>query len=154
MVTAMRDLLWLIVIVGGGITLGVFVAVAVSVAPALRTLPPDSYVRTQTLLGRGYHPLMPIVTNVTTVSGVWLLLTAGSTVQLVLLTVLVISVIGVQAVSHLGNVPLNRQIAHYEAIGLAGWVDPRPRWGAWHRVRTALAATCELAAVTAALLAH
>jgi uncharacterized membrane protein len=149
----MTGLLSVVVLLGSGITLGVFFAVAISVAPALATLPPPQYVRTHQLLGRGYHPAMPIITNVTTLAGIVLAIVADRPLTKVLFAAGVLLVIGVQAVSHLGNVPINRSMRGFDGTVPADWVDPRPQWRAWHLLRTALAAALLLVnaiAVTAA----
>ena len=137
----MTEVLSVVVLLGSGTTLGIFVAVAVSVAPALFTMAPEQYVQTHRLLGRGYHPLMPIVTNVTMLAGFALALLAPQTPTRLLFGLAAVTVIGIQAVSHLGNVPINRTLAAY-AGGPIGrdWTDPRPRWHSWHLLRTALAA--------------
>ncbi|MEV4875834.1 DUF1772 domain-containing protein [Streptomyces cyaneofuscatus] len=138
-----------IVLTGTGIVTGIFVAVAVSVGPAMSAMERGTYLRTHALLGKGYHPLMPILVNVVTLSGFALAWLAGSPGK-VLFPLASVLLIGVQAVSHLGNVPINRSLSGLAADG--PWEDPRPLWRAWHRLRTALAALA-LAADTVAVLA-
>lgn len=142
----MIEVLGVVVLLGSGTTMGVFFAVAVSVAPALFTMAPDRYVETHQLLGKGYHPAMPVITNITMFAGLALAaLTDGSVVRTLFL-VAAIAVIGIQAVSHLGNVPINRAMAVYAGVPDGGeWFDPRPRWWFWHRIRTALAAIALIA---------
>ncbi|MFI8089636.1 anthrone oxygenase family protein [Streptomyces sp. NPDC086080] len=140
-----------IVLAGTGTVTGIFVAVAVSVGPALSAMGRADYLRAHTLLGRGYHPLMPILVNVVTLSGfalAWLAEPPGR----VLFPVASVLLIGVQAVSHLGNVPINRSLSGLAADG--PWVDPRPLWRAWHRTRTALAALALAVDIVAVLAAR
>ncbi|WP_418957200.1 anthrone oxygenase family protein [Streptomyces tritici] len=138
-----------VVLIGTGTVTGIFVAVLVSVGPAMSAMGRAEYLRAHALLGRGYHPLMPILVNVVTVSSIalgWLAPAPGH----VLFPVAAVLLIGVQAVSHLGNVPINRSLSALSANG--PWTDPRPLWRAWHRLRTVLAALA-LVAVTVAVLA-
>jgi uncharacterized membrane protein len=134
------ELLSVVLLLGSGTTLGVFFAVAVSVIPALITLPAAQYMETHKLLGKGYHPAMPIITNVTTLAGIALAVLVPDPAAKVLFGTGVLLMIGVQAVSHLGNVPINRSL-RAGAVGAlpADWADPRPEWRAWHLVRTGLA---------------
>lgn len=139
----MTELLSVVVLLGSGTTMGVFFAVAVSVAPALATMAPGSYVEAHRLLGKGYHPTMPIVTNTTMVTGIVLaLLTDGRTTRALLLAGAVL-VLGVQGVSHLGNVPINRSLRDIEEG--RPWSDPRPRWRMFHLIRFGLAVAALLA---------
>ncbi|CAI4166178.1 DUF1772 domain-containing protein [Streptomyces albidoflavus] len=137
-----------VVLAGTGTVTGVFVAVAVSVGPAMSAMGRAEYLRAHALLGKGYHPLMPILVNIVTLSGFALAFLAGAPGN-VLFPLASVLLIGVQAVSHLGNVPINRSLSGLAAAG--SWVDPRPQWRAWHRLRTVLAALA-LAAVTVAVL--
>jgi uncharacterized membrane protein len=149
MVSTLRIVLDLVVLIGSGITMGVFFAVAVSVSPALLTMSPDRYVEAHRLLGKGYHPIMPIITNTTMLAGFALaVLTPGSAAKALFLLGAVL-VIGVQAVSHLGNVPINRAL---QAFAGGSWSDPRPRWRFWHQIRTGLAAVALLANSLAVVL--
>ena len=140
----MPTVLALLAMLGSGTISGTFFAVAVSVVPALAAMPPERYVQTHRMLGRGYHPWMPIIANVTMLSGIGLAFTAGTGTARALAGLGAALTLGVQAVSHLGNVPINRAAAAGSA-GAADWPDPRPRWRALHLLRTGLA--------TAALLA-
>lgn len=127
------------VLLGTGTVAGIFVAVLASVGPALAEMRPAMYVQVHQLLGKGYHPMMPILVNVTMLAEIALaVLTAGAGFK-VLYAVNVALLLGVQFVSHLGNVPINRALSTPDAAGGAGWQDPRPRWLSWHRLRTALA---------------
>ncbi|MFF6877546.1 anthrone oxygenase family protein [Streptomyces sp. NPDC012474] len=145
----LKEVLIGLVLIGTGTVTGVFVAVLVSVGPAMSVMDRADYLRAHALLGKGYHPLMPILVNLVTLSGFALGVLADGPGQ-VLFPVASVLLIGVQAVSHLGNVPINRSLAGLAADG--PWQDPRPLWRAWHRLRTALAALA-LVTVTVAELA-
>jgi uncharacterized membrane protein len=145
----LKEVLTGVVLIGTGTVTGIFVAVLVSVAPAMAAMDRAEYLRAHALLGKGYHPLMPILVNVVTLSGFALAVLADGPGR-VLFPAASVLLIGVQAVSHLGNVPINRSLAGLAAEG--PWQDPRPLWRAWHRLRTALAALA-LATVTVAVLA-
>lgn len=134
----------IVLLAGSGITLGVFFAVAVSVSPALLTMTPERYVETHRLLGKGYHPVMPAITSITMVSGVVFTTLADGLPQGAAIAA-VLAVVGVQVVSHLGNVPINRSLEGFEDTAPPGWEDPRPKWRFFHNVRTALAALAFLA---------
>jgi uncharacterized membrane protein len=151
MAETLRVVLGIVVLLGSGITMGVFFAVAVSVAPAMAALAPDRYVEAHRLLGKGYHPTMPILTNTTMLAGFVLSALAPTATATALYLTGAVVVIGVQAVSHLGNVPINRTLKAY-AGGV--WEDPRPRWRFWHQIRTALAAVALVANCLAATLPH
>ncbi|MET9130066.1 DUF1772 domain-containing protein [Streptomyces antibioticus] len=126
-----------VVLIGTGTVTGVFVAVLVSVGPAMSAMDRADYLRAHALLGKGYHPLMPLLVNAVTLSGFALAFLAEGPGR-VLFPLVSVLLIGVQAVSHLGNVPINRSLSTLAADG--PWQDPRPLWRAWHRLRTALAA--------------
>lgn len=135
----MLDSLSVVLLLGSGTITGVFVAVWVSVAPALFAMPRGAYVEAHKLLGKGYHPLMPLLVNATMLSGIALAFLAEPLPARVLFAVAAVLLVGVQAVSHLGNVPINRSLYRDDALTAADWSDPRPPWRAWHRIRTALA---------------
>ncbi|MEV5708055.1 DUF1772 domain-containing protein [Actinoallomurus sp. NPDC052274] len=149
------QVLAVVALLGNGIVAGVFFAVAVSVLPTLFALPAGRYVETHRLLGRGYHPAMPLIVNAATVSALALVfLVHGMADRLLFLTAGVL-LIGVQAVSHLGNVPLNRSLHGIDPERLpSDWLDPRPRWRNWHRLRTALALVALVLTSTATALLH
>jgi uncharacterized membrane protein len=150
----MTGALSVLVLLGSGITMGVFFAVAVSVAPALVAMTPERYVEAHRLLGKGYHPIMPIITNVTMLAGFALVVLSRNPVSQVLFGIAAVTVIGVQAVSHLGNVPINRSLAGAPAGAGTGWTDPRPKWRFWHQIRTAEAALALVANCLAVALPH
>lgn len=137
----MVEVLSVVVLIGSGITLGVFFAVAVSVVPALGQLQPAPYIELHQMLGRGYHPAMPIVTNVSTLAGLALAIVVDDLPARLLFIGGVVLLVGVQAVSHLGNVPINRSLRDFDLDAApSAWQDPRPRWRSFHLLRTSLAA--------------
>ncbi|WP_406379398.1 DUF1772 domain-containing protein [Streptomyces sp. NBC_01618] len=136
----MEELLGVAALLGSGITAGVLFAVALSVLPALFAMPTGTYVYAHQLLGRNWDPTMPvIVLGTTLLDGVLAAMTGGST--RVLLALAAVLMLGVSAVSHLANVPINRRVKEIEdpTVLPAGWQDPRPLWRRWHLLRTALA---------------
>lgn len=136
----MVELLGTIALVGNGLVAGVFFAVAVSVLPTLVAMPVDRYIETHVRLGHGYHPIMPLVVTGGLIADVVLVFIAPGTTSRVLFVVAVVLILGVQAVSQFGNVPINRRVQAVDPQDLpADWTDPRPPWRSWHRLRTALA---------------
>jgi uncharacterized membrane protein len=136
--TAAVDVLTGLVVVASAIVAGVFFAVAVSVLPALFAMPMGQYVEIHRMLGKGYHPAMPVLVTAAIVTEVLLAILAPSAATLGCYAVATASLLGVSVVSHRCNVPINREIA---AIGdqlPTGW-DPRPRWRNWHRLRLGFA---------------
>lgn len=124
-----------------GVAAGVLFAVAVSVVPALAALPPDRYVETHQLLGRNWDPIMPIIVLTATAGHLTLAVVAGGPGDRVLSGVAAALMLGTAAVSHLLNVPLNREVKRLDPARGVGpdWFDPRPRWRRFHLVRTAFA---------------
>jgi len=133
-------LLHVAALVGTGVVAGVFFAVAVSVLPALRALPPDRYVQAHQLLGRGYHPSMPLIVTASLGCDIALALLAPTPARQALYVGAALLLIGVQVVSQFGNVPINKVVNRVDPDDLpADWHDPRPRWRDWHLIRTAFA---------------
>lgn len=136
----MTATLGVLVLLGSGLTAGVLFAVALSTLPALFAMPPSTYVHAHQLLGRHWDPTMPAIVLTSTVAGTLLAVrTTGTTRALAALAAVLM--LGVSAVSHLANVPINRRVkAVTDTERLpAGWTDPRPLWRRWHLLRTALA---------------
>ncbi|MGK5641151.1 anthrone oxygenase family protein [Streptomyces sp. URMC 126] len=150
----MTAVLAVVALLGGGVTAGVLFAVALSVVPALLAMDTGTYVYAHRLLGRNWDPTMPaVVLGSALVNGVLAGLTEGAARALFVLAVVLL--VGVSAVSHLCNVPINRRVkAIIDPAALpADWQDPRPLWRRWHLLRTALAVLAlgvTAAAVTAA----
>lgn len=140
MENVLRVTLLVIAVVGSGMIAGVFFAVAVSVLPTLFTIPADRYVEMHQKLGKGYHPAMPLIANITMIADIVLAVLAPTTVTRALFIAVVVLIVGVQCVSHLANVPINRQVHAVDSGAIPeDWPDPRPLWQNWHRLRTAFA---------------
>ncbi|WP_030019033.1 DUF1772 domain-containing protein [Streptomyces monomycini] len=141
-------------LLGSGITAGVLFAVALSVLPALFAMDTGTYVYAHQLLGRNWDPTMPaIVLGSALADGVLAALADGTARLLFVLATTLL--VGVSAVSHLCNVPINRRVkAVTDPAALPpDWQDPRPLWRRWHLLRTGLAVLAlavTAAAVTAA----
>ncbi|WP_020673774.1 DUF1772 domain-containing protein [Amycolatopsis nigrescens] len=139
-----------VALAGSGIVAGVFFAVAVSVLPALLTLPPAPYIEMHKKLGRGYHPAMPLIVNGAMLAEIALAVLVPAIAPRLLFAAALLLTLGVQGVSHLANVPINRRLLAIDTSAIpADWKDPRPEWRSWHSLRTALA----MAAVTVNALA-
>ncbi|MDQ0762613.1 anthrone oxygenase family protein [Streptomyces canus] len=147
------QLLGVVQLVLCGVVAGVFVSVALSAVPAFSALPPDRYVEVHRLLGRGYHPAMPVIVNVATGLDLVLALLSTSAARSALFVTGLVLLIGTQCVSHLRNVPINRTLAALDVTRLPdNWEDPRTRWRGWHYLRTALA-LCAVTVNAVALVA-
>lgn len=136
----MTGLLGVAALLGGGITAGVLFAVALSVVPALFAMDTGTYVYAHRLLGRNWDPTMPvIVLSSALANGALAVLTDGT--ARILFALAAVLLVGVSAVSHLCNVPINRRVkAVTDPTTLpADWQDPRPLWRRWHLLRTTLA---------------
>lgn len=127
-------------VLGSGLVAGVLFAVALSVLPALFAMPPERYVYTHQMLGRHWDPTMPIIVLGSLVIDLVLAaLGPAGPARLLFLTAAGL-LLGVSAVSHFGNVPINRSVRDLDPDRVpAGWRDPRPLWRRWHLVRTGLA---------------
>ncbi|MDW4905914.1 DUF1772 domain-containing protein [Streptomyces sp. ADMS] len=138
----MIELLSTAAVIGSGIVAGVFFAVAVSVLPAVQTLPADRYVDLHRKLGEGYHPVMPLVVTAGVLADAVLLFVASGAAARTLFGVALLALVGVQLVSQFGNVPINKRVHALDPGAIpADWQDPREPWRAWHRLRTAFALT-------------
>ncbi|GAA3702956.1 DUF1772 domain-containing protein [Nonomuraea antimicrobica] len=132
-------LLEVVAIVGSGIVAGVFLAIAVSVLPALRALPADRYIDMHRRLGKGYHPIMPLTVNGGMFADLVLVFLAPVPARYLFAAAFVL-MLGTQGVSHLANVPINKRIHAMDPAALTpDWDDPRPLWQNWHLLRTVLA---------------
>jgi uncharacterized membrane protein len=137
---------------GTAIVSGVFFAVAVSVVPTLAALRPGSYVEVHQLLGKGYHPVMPIVVTVALLADIAGAILADGAVRWLLAGAAVL-LAGVQVVSQFGNVPINRTVGAMRPAELdADWADPRPAWRSWHLLRTVFALGALLLSIAAVLV--
>ncbi|MGI5404001.1 anthrone oxygenase family protein [Streptomyces sp. CA-135486] len=150
----MTEVLGIAVLLGSGVTAGVLFAVALSVLPALFAMETGTYVYAHKLLGRNWDPTMPVVVLTSTLLAAVLALTADDGAAQALFAVAAVLLLGVSAVSHLANVPINRRVKSVENPDElpADWEDPRPLWRRWHLLRTLLAVLAlalNAAAVTA-----
>ena len=132
--------LGVLVLLGSGLTAGVLFAVAVSVLPALLAMPTGTYVYAHQLLGRNWDPTMPVIVLTSTAADALLAVWSTGTARALAVAAAVL-LLGVSAVSHLANVPINRRVkAVSDTRRLPDdWTDPRPLWRRWHLLRTALA---------------
>jgi len=136
----MTELLGVAALVGSGVTAGVLFAVALSVLPALFAMETGTYVYAHKLLGRNWDPTMPvIVLSSTLVDALLAVISDGS--ARAFFVVGAVLLLGVSAVSHLCNVPINRRVKSVDDPDRlpSDWEDPRPLWRRWHLLRTALA---------------
>lgn len=140
-------------VIATGLVAGVFLAVAVSVMPALAAMAPGPYVTAHRLLGQGYHPVMPLLATTALFSDVALAAVTGAGPIRTLAIAGTVLLAGVQVVSQFRNVPINRVVhaTDPEAIG-TDWPDPRPAWRAWHLLRTVFAIAALASIATAAVL--
>ena len=138
----LRDALTMLSVMDTGVIAGVFVALVVSVLPALFAMPPEQYLHAHQLLGKGYHPVMPLLVSTATAADIALAVLGPAGSARYLPAAGAVALAGVMAVSQLGNVPINRVV--HASVGAAitpAWEDPRPAWRHWHLVRTWLAFT-------------
>lgn len=132
-------LLAVVALTAAGIGAGVLTSVAISVFPALSTMPPDRYVETHRLVGKGYHPTMPIVFNVGMVAALGLGVLEWGGPSALPAFAGAAAMLASQCVSHLGNVPINRRLAVLDPGDIPeDWDDPRPRWRTLNWVRACL----------------
>ncbi|RRQ88655.1 anthrone oxygenase family protein [Streptomyces griseofuscus] len=134
----MNTALGVLALLGSGVTAGVLFAVALSILPALFAMPTGTYVYAHQLLGRNWDPTMPVIVLGSTLADTLWAVSGGGEVPAAVAAVLLL---GVSAVSHLCNVPINRRVkAVTDPEQLpADWTDPRPLWRRWHLLRCALA---------------
>ncbi|MEV6399190.1 anthrone oxygenase family protein [Streptomyces sp. NPDC051907] len=137
----MTEVLGIAVLLGSGVTAGVLFAVALSVLPALFAMETGVYVYAHKLLGRNWDPTMPVVVLTSTLLAAALAVIADDGAAQLLFAAAAVLLLGVSAVSHLCNVPINRRVKAVEDPNdlPADWQDPRPLWRRWHLLRTLLA---------------
>jgi uncharacterized membrane protein len=134
------DLLAVTALLCCGIVAGVFVAVELSVVPALAAMPAARYIEVHRLLGKGYHPAMPVIVTAAVLVEGGLVAIAPSGPARVVHAASLVLLIGVQLVSHLSMEPVNRRVRALAPGSVPpDWHDPRRPWSAWHLVRTMLA---------------
>jgi len=136
----MVELLATVALMGSGLVAGVFFAIAVSVMPTLMTLPSGVYMPIHRSLGKGYHPVMPLIVVVLLVAELGLTVLVPATPSRLLFGAAAVATVGVQLISQLGNVPINKRVQAADEDALpADWQDPRRPWRDWHYLRTACA---------------
>jgi uncharacterized membrane protein len=137
---SVHGLLEVVQLLGSGITAGVLVCVTISLVPTFLALPADRYLEVHRLAGRGFDPAMPVIVLGTTAVTAALACQDSSRTVHWLRAAAVLLLLGVSAVSHLCNVPINRRIRQADpAAVLADWPDPRQTWRRWNLLRTAFA---------------
>ncbi|GHF28095.1 anthrone oxygenase family protein [Streptomyces morookaense] len=136
----MVAVLKVLVLLGSGITAGVLFCVALSVVPTFLRLPPHRYIEVHRLIGRNYDPTMPITVLSGTVIDIALAVAEHRGTPRVLFGIAAGLLLGVSAVSHLANVPINRTVKSLPDGAVPdGWPDPRRRWRNWNLLRTGCA---------------
>lgn len=145
--------LTIVALAGSGLTAGVLLAVAISVVPAMAAVSPPLYVRFHQLLGRNWDPTMPAIVLTSALTSAVLAAVGDGTPARVLFGLGAVLLVAVSGVSHLLNVPLNRQVKGLDpdAPLPADWRDPRARWRRWHLLRTTLAISALLVNALAAV---
>jgi uncharacterized membrane protein len=137
-----------------GLVAGVFFDVAIAMMPAFFAMRPGSYVEANNMIGEHYHPVMPIIVNIATISDLLLGIMSDSPSRQVLFFVAFAALVGVQLVSQFGNVPINKRMLKIDPEDVPeDWGDPRKLWSNWHFLRTAFAAIAFVINGTAVLLA-
>ncbi|XVQ90045.1 anthrone oxygenase family protein [Microbispora siamensis] len=142
-----------VALVGAGVTAGVLFCVALSIMPAFNALPVDRYVELHRLVGRNYDPTMPITVLATTLACVARASLTPGWPRALPFAAAALLLLAVSAVSHLGNVPINRLVKGAQAQPSPSQLYRlRRRWRLLHLLRTGLALlalTCEAAGVVA-----
>jgi uncharacterized membrane protein len=131
--------LGLLALGGSAITMGVLLAVAISLVPVFLSLPAGDYVGVHKVAGRYFDRFMPPTVMATTVVDI-VLAVRSPLPALPLFVLAALFLIGVSLVSQFGNVPINRAVKALPAGDPPGsWPDPRGRWRAFHLWRTGFA---------------
>lgn len=134
----MTAALGVLALVGGGLSAGVLFCVALSIAPAFAALPPGRYVEVHRLIGRPYDKVMPWTVLSTTAADIALAARGGEATGLYAAAAGLL--FAVSAISHLGNVPINRRVKSLDPAAVpVGWNDPRMLWRNWNLLRTCCA---------------
>jgi uncharacterized membrane protein len=137
-VHALQVSLQVYAITAEGLVAGTFFAIAVSVFPTLVAMQPTQYLWTHRMLGKGYHPVMPLMVSSVVVADVLLAVLATGASRRAAFAAAAACALCVSVVSQFGNVPLNKAVAQAQAEGVSdAWADPRPSWQSWHRLRLA-----------------
>ena len=133
------DPLAVLALLGSGITAGVLFGVALSVTPALIAMPVPAYVDAHKKLGSRWDPTMPIIVLTTFLLDIVLAVTSSGAATALYGTGAGL-MLGVSAVSHLANVPINKQVKRLSPDDIPeDWQDPRLLWRNWNLLRTVFA---------------
>jgi len=145
-----------LVLLANGLAAGVLVGTALGGWPLLADLPPERYVHAHAFFATRYDPFMPSCLLLTTTGDATLgWLADGAVAKVAYLAAAALSLATI-AISLLKNVPVNKWIRTLDPDRLPADFaerDPRPRWGAWNRARTALSTVAFLANCAALPLA-
>ncbi|MCF6470004.1 DUF1772 domain-containing protein [Nonomuraea sp. MG754425] len=132
-----------LVLLANGLSAGVLLGTQLGGWPLLASLPPDRYVHAHAFFSTRYDPFMPACFLITTLGDVALaLLTQSAAARALYLVAAALCLITI-AISLTQNVPVNKWVRDLDPDNLPADFaaqDPRRRWGAWNRVRTALSA--------------
>ncbi|MFD9893893.1 anthrone oxygenase family protein [Amycolatopsis sp. NPDC059027] len=136
-----------LVLLANGLAAGVLVGTWLGGWPLLADLPPDRYVHAHAFFATRYDPFMPGCLLVATAGDVVLgVLTGTAAARLAYLGAAALCAVTI-AISLAKNVPVNKWVRSLDPDRLPAnfaELDPRPRWGAWNRVRTALSTSAFL----------
>ncbi|WP_157408371.1 DUF1772 domain-containing protein [Actinoplanes sp. N902-109] len=136
----MSGLLSVVLLLASGTVAGVLFAVALSIVPALLAMPPGRYIYAHKLLGRNWDPTMPALVLSSTLLAAVLAVLATDRARTVLFAVAAVLLVAVAGVSHLANVPINKQLRELDPDRMpVQWQDPRRLWRRWHLLRTGFA---------------
>lgn len=130
-----------LVLLANGLAAGVLVGTQLGGWPLLVALPPDQYVHAHAFFSTRYDPFMPACLLGTGLGDVLLTVGAPDTGSRALFAVAGALVLATISISITRNAPVNRWVRTLDPNALPADFasqDPRPRWGAWNRRRTAL----------------
>ncbi|MBV6696699.1 DUF1772 domain-containing protein [Kitasatospora aureofaciens] len=130
-----------IALLGNGLAAGGLMIAVLGGAPLLLSLPTERYIATHQFMVTRFDPFMPACMVAALLCDIALAVVVHPASNAVLFGLGALLLVGAMAVSLLKNVPINRWIATVDPQALpANWaeLDPRVRWSAWNRVRTAL----------------
>lgn len=130
------------VLLVNGLAAGVLVGTQLGGWPLLVALPPDQYVRAHAFFSSRYDPFMPACLLGTVLGDALLTVGVPDTGSHALFAMAGLFALATISISITRNAPVNRWVRTLDPGALPvdfTSQDPRPRWGAWNRRRTALA---------------
>lgn len=148
----MLQILVPLVVFANGLAAGVLVGTQLGGWPLLAALPPPRYVQAHAFFSTRYDPFMPLCLAGTVLGDLLLLTSAPGGAVRALFAVAAGCAAAAVAISIGKNVPINRWVRALDPDRLPddfAAYDPRPRWGAWNRIRTWLVVLALLANCTA-----